>query len=91
MVININLILQQEITALRAENERKKKKKTRRQGILGSNIILNIQKDRDRVEQLDKQLNEQLNESTPAPRQRAPPRCSGCNTIGHTIRYCPNK
>jgi hypothetical protein len=42
MAINMNLILQQEIAALRAENERKKKKKTRRQGTLGSNIILNI-------------------------------------------------
>jgi hypothetical protein len=67
MAMNMNLILQQEIAALRAENKRKKKKKTRRQDILESNIILNIQKDRDRVEQLDKQLNKQLNKSISAP------------------------
>jgi hypothetical protein len=89
MAMNMNLILQQKIAALRAENEHKKKKKARRQATLESSIILNIQKDHDRVEQLDKQLdkqlNEQLNEPTPAPRQRAPPRCSSCNTIGHTI------
>jgi hypothetical protein len=63
MTININLILQQEIAALRAENKRKKKKKVRRQATLKSNIILNIQEGRDRVEQLYKQLNK----PTPAP------------------------
>lgn len=50
-----------------------------------------MQEDENRVQQLDTQLNKQPAESTPAPRRRAPQRCSGCGTIGHTIRNCPSR
>jgi hypothetical protein len=42
MAMNINLLLQQEIKVLRAENERKRNKKARRHANLGDNTILSI-------------------------------------------------
>jgi hypothetical protein len=91
MAMNTNLLLQQEIKVLRAENERKIKKKARRRAILGDDLVLFVQEGQNRVQQLDTEVNEQVEEPTPRPRQRAPARCSGCATVGHTIRRCPNK
>lgn len=67
---------------LRAENERKTKKKGRRYAVLGNNITLSVQEGLDRIQQLDMQVEEQASR----PRQRAPPRCSGCGIVGHTIK-----
>ena len=95
MAMNMNLILQEDIKVLRAENERKMKKKARKHTSLGDDLFISVQEGRehiqqlDTIQQLDAQLNEQLNDATP--RQRAPPRCSGCGIIGHTIRRCPSK
>lgn len=91
MAMNTNLLLQQEIKVLRAENKRKLKKKTRKRASLGNDLFISVHKGCERIQQLDTQLNEQIDESTPVPRKRAPPRYSGCNTIGHTIRNCPSK
>jgi hypothetical protein len=91
MAMNMNLLLQQEIKVLRAENERKTKKKARRRATLGNDLFLSIEEGQNRVQQLDAQLTEQVQEPTLRARQRAPARCSGCATIGHTIRSCPNK
>lgn len=91
MSMNMNLFLQQETKELRAENERKIKKKARKHASLGIDLFLFVQEGREHVQQLDKQLNEQVDESTPVPRQRAPPRCSGRGTVGHTIRSCSSK
>ena len=87
MAMNTNLLLQQEIKVLRAENERKLKKKVRKHASLGNDLFLSIQEGRDRIQQ----LNEQVDEPIPISHQRAPPTCSGCWTIGHTRRSCPNK
>jgi hypothetical protein len=38
--MNTNLLLQQEIKALRAENERKVREKARRRAILGNDTLL---------------------------------------------------
>jgi hypothetical protein len=91
MAMNMNLLLQQEIKVLRAENERKMKKKARKRASLGNDLFISVQEGRDRIQQLNEQVDEQVGEPVPMPRQRAPPRCSGCWTIGHTIRNCPNK
>ena len=91
MAMKTNLLLQQEIKVLRAENERKIKKRTRRRAVLGNNTLLSVQEGLDRVQQLDMQVEGQAQELVYMPSQRAPPRCSGCRTIGHTIRGCPNK
>lgn len=90
MAINTNLLLRQEISVLRTENERKKRKKARRRAIIGNDLVLFVEEGQSRVQQLDTQLTEQVDEPTPRPRQRAPQRCSSCGTVGHTIRRCPN-
>jgi hypothetical protein len=91
MAMNMNLLLQQEIKVLRAENERKMKKKVRKRASLGNDLFISVQEGRDRIQQVNEQVDEQVGESTPISCQRAPPRCSGCWTIGHTRRSCPNK
>ncbi|KKA21789.1 hypothetical protein T310_4188 [Rasamsonia emersonii CBS 393.64] len=91
MAMNMNLLLRDEIRTLRAETERKTRKKARRRAILGNDTLLSVQEGQNRIQQLDTQLNEKLDEPTPMPQRRAPQRCSGCGTIGHTIRNCPNK
>jgi hypothetical protein len=91
MAMNTNLLLRQEISVLRAKNERKKRKKARRRAIIGNDLVLFVEEGQSRVQQLDTQLNEQVDEPTPRPRQRAPQRCSNCGTARHTIRRCPNK
>ncbi|KAJ5819468.1 hypothetical protein N7474_005059 [Penicillium riverlandense] len=91
MAMNTNLLLRQEIKILREENERKIKKRARRRANLGNDLVLFVQEGQNRVQQLDTQLNEQVDEPRPRPRQRAPQHCSVCRTVGHTIRGCPNK
>jgi hypothetical protein len=91
MAMSMNLLLQQEIKALRAENERKLKKKVRKRASLGNDLFLSIQEGHDRIQQLNEQVDEQVDKPIPEPRQRAPPRCSGCWITGHTIRNCPSK
>ena len=94
MAMNTNLLLQQEIKVLQSENERKTKKKARRRATLGNDTILSVQEGLDRIQQLDGQVESQIEgqvEQAPIPRQRAPARCSGCGTIGHTIRICHSK
>jgi hypothetical protein len=91
MAMNMNLLLQEEIKALRAENERKIKKKAKKRASLGNDLFISVQEGRDRIQQLDRHLEEQAEEQAARPRQRALPRCSGCGTLGHTIRSCQRK
>jgi hypothetical protein len=91
MAMQTTLLLQQEIRAVRAENRRQRQKKAKKRAEIGNDRLLNVQEGENRVQQLGTQLNEQPAESTPAPRRRAPQRCSGCGTIGHTIRNCPSR
>ncbi|ODM22204.1 hypothetical protein SI65_03050 [Aspergillus cristatus] len=91
MAMNMNLLLLQENKVLRAENERKKKKKARTHGSLGTDLFMSVQEGCERIQQLDTQLNAQVDEPIPVTHQRAPPRCSCCGTVGHTIRRCPSK
>lgn len=80
--MNINLLLQGN-KILRAENELEKKARTH--GSLGTDLI-SVQEGREHVEQLNMQNSEHVNEQASMARQRASPRCSGCGTVGHTIR-----
>jgi hypothetical protein len=91
MAMNTNLLLQQEIKVLRAENERKMKKKARKRASLGNDLFISVREGRDRIQQLKTEVEEQAKEQASRPRQRAPARCSGCGTVGHTIRSCPSK
>lgn len=88
--MNMNLLLHQEIKVLRAENERKMKK-ARRRGNLSQDTMLSIQEGQERIQQLDIVVEAQVEADIERPRKRAQQCCSGCGTIGHTIRVCPNK
>ena len=88
MAMNMNLLLQQEIKVLRAENEWKKKEKARKRALIGEDLFISVQESRERVEQLEEVVEEVIE---PRLLQQAPSRCSGCGTLGHTIRSCPNK
>jgi hypothetical protein len=91
MAMQTQLLLEQEIKNLQAENRRQRQRKARKRAELGNYCLLNVQEGQNRVQQLDMQFNEQPEESTPMPRRRAPQHCSGCGTVGHTIRNCPIK
>ena len=90
--MNMNALLHQEIKSLQAENERKVKKRARKQAILATDTILSVQEGQGHIQQLNVEAETQIEEPPPSrPRQRAPQRCSGCGTIGHTIRNCHSK
>ena len=76
---------------LRTENEQKTKKNAGKQASIGDNLFISVQEGRERIQQLDIQDEAQVEEPISRPRKRAPQRCSGCGTIGHTIRGCPSK
>jgi hypothetical protein len=67
------------------------KKKARKHINLGNNLFISMQEGRDRIQQINEQVDEQVDEPIPISHQRAPPTCSGCWTIRHTRRSCPNK
>jgi uncharacterized small protein (DUF1192 family) len=69
IAINMNLLLQHEIKVLRAENERKMKKKAKRRANLSNETLLSVQEGQNRVQQLDIPRNEQVSESAPTPHQ----------------------
>ena len=69
MAINVNLLLQQEIKVLQAENKQKMKKKIRKCAILDNDLVLFVQEGQNCVQQLDTQLNEHVDEPTPRPCQ----------------------
>ena len=91
MAMNMDSLLHQEIKSLCLQNERKTKKRERRNANLGTDTILSVREGQDCFQQLDTQVEEQIEECISRPRKRAPQCCSGCGTIGHTIRNCPNK
>jgi hypothetical protein len=49
MAMNTNILLQQEIKALRAKNEQKYRKKARKRATIGTNTLLSIQEGQNRV------------------------------------------
>lgn len=48
-------------------------------------ILLSAERGQNRVQQLNTQLNEQPEQSTPVPRRRTPLRYSGCGIDGHIV------
>ena len=92
MAININLILQQQITSLHTENKQKKEKKARRSAVLGHDTILSVEEGQNRIQQLDRVVERGVEEQVESrTHQYILPRCSSCGTIGHKINRCPNR
>ncbi|KAL1960666.1 hypothetical protein VTO42DRAFT_7245 [Malbranchea cinnamomea] len=86
-----NLLPQQEIKLLQAENERQTRKRARTRAILGTQPLMNVQQGRDQLQQQNKQHTRQDAAAGQGAQQRAPRRCSGCNNTGHTVRRCPSR
>jgi uncharacterized small protein (DUF1192 family) len=50
MAMNMNLLLQEEIKVLHAENEQKAKKRVRRRALVGNDVLLSVQEGQNRVQ-----------------------------------------
>jgi len=83
MAMNTNILLYEETKSLRAQNERKIKKRAKRNANSGTDTIICVQEGQERVQQLDTQVEEQVDR---VPRQRAPRPLRRRGAIGHTIR-----
>jgi hypothetical protein len=77
MAMHMSHLLQQEIKALRTENERKIEKKARKRATLGRYLFISVQEGRDRIQQFGTHVEEQVEDPTSGARQRATPQCCG--------------
>lgn len=90
-------MLARENRDLRAANEKQKQKRQRSKKQLSNLGDISIQEARElisRPNQAGEASNstpQETNAITSQPRQRAPPRCSDCNTLGHRRIRCPNR
>jgi hypothetical protein len=93
-------LLAQEVTDLRAANEKKRQKRARtnrlvlyEQGVtVGEGLSLPAQPEQP-VECVEQHQPALVDSPIlpPPPAKRAPRRCSGCNNTGHSITRCPNR
>ena len=93
-------LLAQENADLRVANEKVVKKRTRstkqipcEEGLTGEEVLQLAQQPEQPAEENQVISHEAGESATHAdlPRQRAPPRCSGCREIGHRINTCKNR
>jgi FtsZ-binding cell division protein ZapB len=84
-------LLQSEVERLRTENKRQMQKKARKKAAIGTDQVLTVSEARDRITQSDNADEQARTQIMDQSRKRAPPRCSGCGVVGHTIRNCPSK
>jgi hypothetical protein len=93
-------LLAQENANLRAMNEKKRQKRTRSNRQIPREEGLTV----DEASQIIQQPNQPIERVQPPPlgpverpilppptAKRAPPRCSGCQRIGHSITWCPSR
>lgn len=92
LVMHSAVILASENEKLRAENARQKKKKAQKRTYIARGGILTVADGLGLIEQRETgqiELEEEMQLFTSAPYQRAPPRCSLCNSLEHNARTCP--
>ena len=91
------VILVKENKELRAENEKKKQKRTRSKRQIPAAEGLSVQEASEMIAGLVEASETPLHPPDGStqlglePRPRAVPRCSGCNKTGHKINRCPDK
>ena len=91
------VILAKENKELRAENEKKKQKRTRSKRQIPAAEGLSVQEASEMIAGLVEASETPLHPPDGStqlglePRPRAAPRCSGCNKTGHKINRCPDK
>jgi RIO-like serine/threonine protein kinase len=90
-------ILEKEVSDLRAENETKKRKRTRSTRQIASEEGLSVLEASTLAMQPEQAILAQVSrEARPAPaplqpRTRALPKCSICGIQGHKLTTCPNR
>jgi hypothetical protein len=93
-------ILAKENQDLRAANKKKRQKRTRSTRQIAHESSLSVQEARDLIQgpiqpEIPRTVvpsDREIQASGPPPRSsRRQPRCSGCQVIGHSISWCPNR
>jgi hypothetical protein len=91
MAMHSAVLLTEENRQLRSENERQKKKKTKRRAYIAAGGVLTVQEGLNRSQLVDTGPIEAHADDPEKPRIRAPRTCSICRSLDHTARTCPNK
>jgi hypothetical protein len=81
-------ILARENRELKAANAKQKKKRETKHKYISQGEGLTVEEGMDRVRKGNVMEKEVVEQADSQPRKRAAPQCSGCGTIGHTIRTC---
>jgi hypothetical protein len=81
-------ILAGENESLRATNERQKRKQAKQRSYIATERVLTVEEGMRRVEQRDADRNGGIESGLSEGKQRAPRRCSKCNSYNHTARTC---
>lgn len=69
-------------------NTRKRRNASR--SYIATGGILTAAEGLQHAQQADQVYEEVVEQSDPWPAKQAPPKCSGCGILGHTIRQCSN-
>ena len=92
MAMHGSLILAEENKQLREENQRQKRKKTQKRSYIGTEGLLTISEGLHRAEEANRVVEEVSRGEEVQMRQvkqRAPPKCSICNSLSHKAPKCP--
>ena len=97
MTMQSAALLEKEVSDLRAENEKKKQKRSRSKRQIPAAEGLSVQEASEMITGLVEASETLLDppsgstQSGLEPHPRAAPRCSRCNKTGHKINRCPDK
>jgi uncharacterized protein with von Willebrand factor type A (vWA) domain len=81
------ILLQHQMTELRAANEKQKQKHTAPRSFIPTGGVLTGSEG----QQLAQESMQAMDLVESVPRKRAPPRCSNCHQIGHIRTSCPSR
>jgi hypothetical protein len=90
MAMHNAVLLSEENRQLRTENERQKKKRTKRRSYIATGGVLTIQEGLSRSQAIEEVIEEVIGQPSEV-RRRAPNKCSMCKSLEHTARTCPTK
>jgi hypothetical protein len=82
-------LLAHENDRLFTENQRRKQRRKQQRRFVQHGGILTGAEGQDRVQMLENDNNTVSEQNQDGTQQRAPPRCSVCNSLGHNARRCP--
>lgn len=91
MAMHSAAILAAENRALKAANEKQKRKQDRRRTYIGQEDALTIEEGIDRVRRANEEESRVVEVTEERPQKRAARQCSICGTVGHTARTCSQR